>query len=133
MKMQKKTMLIVLAVILALGAAVLVYYLVKVNNYQAKVENMTFTEIDIGDIPDGTYRGASDVDLIAVQVEVSVQDGRMVAIDLLQHKNGSGKAAEETINEMISRQTTDVDAVSGATNSSKVIRKAVENALLGNE
>ncbi len=32
---------------------------------------------------------------------------------------------------MTEQQTTDVDAVSGATNSSIVIKKAVENALTG--
>ena len=39
------------------------------------------------------------------------------------------KAAETVINEIVDEQRIDVDAVSGATNSSIVIKKAVENAL----
>ena len=36
---------------------------------------------------------------------------------------------EKLADDMVKQQSLNVDAVSGATNSSKVIRKAVENAL----
>ena len=41
-----------------------------------------------------------------------------------------GAPGEGVIPRMLEAQTTDVDAVSGATNSSRVIQKAVETALL---
>lgn len=44
-------------------------------------------------------------------------------------KNGKGSAAESILSDMLTKQTTSVDAISGATISSKVIRKAVENSL----
>jgi len=62
-----------------------------------------------------------------------LQDGAIVAINLLRHDNGRGASAEQVINDMVDKQTTDVDAISGATNSSNVIRKAVENALNGQQ
>ncbi|MGD9567753.1 MAG: FMN-binding protein [Sedimentibacter sp.] len=40
-----------------------------------------------------------------------------------------GKAAEIVINSIVKQQNIKVDAVTGATNSSKIIMKAVENAL----
>jgi uncharacterized protein with FMN-binding domain len=49
--------------------------------------------------------------------------------DLLEHKNEHGKLAEIIINRIISEQKIDVDAVTGATNSSKVIEGAIQNAL----
>ena len=45
--------------------------------------------------------------------------------------NGRGKPAEIVADRIIQEQRIDVDAVSGATNSSVVIKKAVENAFKG--
>ena len=53
----------------------------------------------------------------------------MTDIIMLEHKQERGKAAEAVISDMLAEQKIDVDAVSGATNSSTVIKKAVENAL----
>ncbi len=55
----------------------------------------------------------------------------MINIDILEHKNGRGKPAEIVVDRMVEEQKIDVDAVSGATNSSIVIKKSVENALTG--
>lgn len=131
MKKSKKAIIAVVAVVLVAGIISLVVYLEMVKNYRDKVDNIAFSAIDISSVADGSYIGESDVDFISVKVEVLVQDGKLISIDLLKHENGRGTAAEKTIDEMIAKQTTDVDAVTGATNSSKVIRKAVENALLG--
>ena len=63
------------------------------------------------------------------KVEVTVQNGEITDIIILEHRHEHGKAAETVINEIVDEQRIDVDAVSGATNSSIVIKKAVENAL----
>ena len=55
----------------------------------------------------------------------------MANIDILEHKNGRGSPAEVVTDRIIEKQKIDVDAISGATNSSIVIKKAVENALTG--
>lgn len=47
----------------------------------------------------------------------------------MEHRHERGKAAEVVIEKIIKEQKIDVDAISGATNSSTVIKKAVENAL----
>ena len=69
------------------------------------------------------------MDFVYAKVEVTVQNGVITNIDILEHKNERGKAAEIVTDRIIAEQKTDVDAVSGATNSSTVIKKAVENAL----
>ena len=56
-------------------------------------------------------------------------DGVIVSINLLEHGNERGKRAEEIIGDVISEQKIDVDAISGATNSSNVIKKAIEKAI----
>lgn len=45
-------------------------------------------------------------------------------IDILEHKNERGKPGEAVINEIVDEQKLDVDTISGATNSSKVIKKS---------
>ena len=104
-------------------------YLKSVADYKKAVKETTFSDIDIGNIPDGTYIGEYDVNFIYARVEVTVRDGAITNIDILEHKNERGKAAEIVTDRIIAEQKTDVDAVSGATNSSTVIKKAVENAL----
>jgi uncharacterized protein with FMN-binding domain len=47
----------------------------------------------------------------------------------LEHRHERGKTAEVITDSIIDEQKIDVDAISGATNSSTVIKKAVENAL----
>ncbi len=70
-----------------------------------------------------------DVNFIYAKVEVTVQDGKITNIELLDHKNERGKPAEAILDKMIDAQEINVDAISGATNSSTVIKKAAENAL----
>ena len=50
---------------------------------------------------------------------------------MLKHITERGKSAESILSDMLDKQSVKVDAVSGATNSSKVIMKACENVLLG--
>lgn len=80
-------------------------------------------------VADGTYEGTAETPLVKVTVEVTVQDHILREIRLLRHENGQGAPAEAMLPEMLSRNTSEVDSVSGATLSSKAIRAAVRNAL----
>ena len=80
-------------------------------------------------VADGTFEGTAETPLVKVTVEVTVQDHAIREIKLLRHENGQGAPAEAMLPEMLSRNTSEVDSVSGATLSSKAIRAAVRNAL----
>lgn len=87
-------------------------------------------DIDISGIPDGVYQGEYDAaKYIYAKVEVHIDQGRISAIDLVEHRNERGKPAERIIDDIIGRQSLAVDSISGATNSSEVIKQAVENAV----
>jgi uncharacterized protein with FMN-binding domain len=61
---------------------------------------------------------------------VTIRDNSIVHIKIIEHQAWRGKKAEEPIVErIIARQSTRVDAVSGATNSSHVIMNAVQRAI----
>lgn len=104
-------------------------YLVKVWNYQKTVKSLTYSDIAIEDIESGTYIGEYNVDFIYAKVAVTVENKAVTQIEILEHKHERGTPAEKIIDDIIQQQSIDADAISGATNSSKVIKKAVENAL----
>lgn len=118
-----------LAVFLIIGIFFLMNYLQSIKEYRSQVSAISFVNIDIGDVRDGTYTGECDVGILYAQVEVTVQRGEIINISLLQHRNGRGRAAEAVVDRIVAEQMVDVDAVTSATNSSTVIKKAVENAL----
>lgn len=104
-------------------------YLRSIRDYKARVEALTFTDIDLRQVAGGTYEGRCDTGVVNAGVRVTVEDHILTDIELTEHQNGRGTPAEAILEEMLREQATDVDAVSGATCSSKVIRKAVEEAL----
>ena len=129
---RKRITLIVVALFCLIGLIYMAVYLKSIADYKKAVEKTTFTNIDISDIPDGVYIGEYDVNVIYAKVEVTLANGEITNINILEHRNERGKPAEAVINKILEEQKIDVDAVSGATNSSAVIKKAVENALSTN-
>ena len=128
---KKKIVLFIVILLILIGLIPGIVYLKDVADYQQAVKETAFKEIHISDISDGVYIGEYDVNFIYAKVEVMVQNGQIKDINILEHRNERGKAAEKVIEKIIEEQKIDVDAVSGATNSSTVIKKAVENALKG--
>ena len=87
---------------------------------------------DLTQKADGTFRGKYELPPTPVKVtlDVTVLNHQITKIDIIKHIcSPIGKKAEKIINQIIQQQSLNVDAVSGATASSKAIIKAVENAL----
>jgi uncharacterized protein with FMN-binding domain len=87
---------------------------------------------DLRQKPDGTYRGEYALPKTPVKVilEVRMESARITGIELIKHFcSPIGKKAEKITARIIEKQSLQVDAVSGATGSSKAILKAVEAAL----
>lgn len=85
--------------------------------------------MNASNVKDGIYIGEYDAGYIYAKVSVTVQKGKLLDVTILEHKNERGKPAEKITTDMLEQQSTKVDVVTGATNSSLVIEKAVENAL----
>lgn len=126
---KKKIVLFAVMFLLLVGLVWGIVYLKSVADYKQAVKETAFEEINISDIADGVYIGEYDVNFIYAKVEVAVKNGEIININILEHRNERGKAAEAITNKIVNEQRIDVDGVSGATNSSTVIKKAVENAL----
>lgn len=122
----------ILVVSLAAGGYFTINYINKVNEYKKKVADISITDVDLSKIKDGSYLGSYDAILVGAKVRVDVSNHTIKNIQLLVHKNERGKRAEAIIGEIKSSQSLKVDTITGATNSSKVILKAVQNALSTN-
>ena len=95
------------------------------------VRQSEIMDINLGRIPDGDYIGAYFCGGFEYKVKTVVDAHRIVNIDVIQNrKTKYAKRADDVIQRIIERQTPNVDAVSGATTTSKALMKAVENALL---
>ena len=129
MNRRNKAVLIAVSALLVIGLLAGGLYLKSIGDYKAKVNALTFDEIDLSQAADGVYEGQCDTGVVRARVQVTVRDHRLESIELLEHENGKGAPAEVILERMLQHQTTAVDTVSGATCSSKVLRKAVENAL----
>lgn len=128
---RKKIVMILIMLFLLLALIFGIAYIDRVGEYKRAVKETTIEEVNISDIPDGVYIGEYDVNFIYVKVEVDVSGGKIIDVRILEHRQERGKAAEAVANEIVDEQRIDVDTVSGATNSSIVIKKAVEVALKG--
>lgn len=91
--------------------------------------NTKISNVDISRLADGTYTGSYQSFPVEAVVEVTVSNHKITKIGLIKHVNGQGKGAEVLPAKVVESQTLEVDCVSGATYSSKVILKAIENAL----
>lgn len=117
-------------VIVVVSLVIIVNVLTKNLN---DLKEAKFANIDITQVKDGQYLGQYQALPITVKLNVTVDSGKLLKIDLIEHTNGQGKPAEAIINEIIKQQKLDVDVISGATFSSVVIKKAIEKALKSGE
>jgi len=125
----KKALLIGLAIVtVAIITGILVVQKMSAN-LDALV-NQEITDVDLNEVPDGTFRGYYSVFPVIVTLDVTVVDHVITTISIIEHQNGQGTPAEVITLDVILSQTLQVDSIAGATYSSKVILLAVENALL---
>lgn len=118
---------ITLAVIVCL---VLGVWLWAYQTANSTADGIFMQEVDFSKVKDGTYQGFASTELVEAKVEITMLDGVMTGIELLEHKTGLGYEAYQVVGWIQDNQTINVDSVSGATLSSAVIKKATEQALL---
>ena len=125
----KKVVLGAVCVISLTGILIGGKYLITLQTYRKITSELKIGSVDLTKISDGKYTGSCDAVYVGAKVTVTVKDNKIEDIILLSHKNERGKPAEVIKDEVIKAQSLQVDTISGATNSSKVILKSIENAL----
>jgi len=125
----KRYIIISVIGIVVVCSVLAINYIKKISNYKEKVNNIVIEEVNLDNKKDGKYIGEFDADVISAKVEVEIKNKKISNINIIEHKNGRGTPAEVIPKKVVDAQSLKVDVVSGATNSSKVILKAIENAL----
>lgn len=130
--MSSKRIIITLASLAIVAFGVFgVKYLMYIQKYKNIIKNIRIDKVDLSKVSNGTYNGSFDALEVGAQVKVTVDNHKITDIKIIHHKNVRGQKAEVIPERVISAQSLQVDTVSGATNSSKVILKAIDNALKG--
>lgn len=127
MKIWKKVLIglgIFLAIVIILGVALFFRAQQMVKRLSTPVE-----DVDLAQIADGVYHGEFGDFLVDVKLEVTVKDHQITKIEITEQRAGSGYEATETVERIIAAQSPKVDAVTGATGSSRCIMLAVQAAL----
>lgn len=121
----KKIFYVILGIVL-LGTSGCLSLTASMKKNLAKIEN---EDIDMETVEDGIFEGHSELDLVKVDVKVLVKNHKLIKVELLRHECGLGHPADVIVDKMVEQNTWDVDAVSGATVSSEIIKNAVNKAL----
>ena len=126
MKQALKILLVIPAVLALLIITMCAVIVIRMNS---QVKSFDRSEVDVSQVKDGIYEGRSETDMVKVDVRVTVSNGDISDIEIVRHECGKGKIAHVIVEDMIEKDDVEVDAVSGATISSEVIKDAVRNAL----
>lgn len=108
---------------------------------RAEIKKIIINEVDFTNLKDGVYTGefhGTKNRIRDTTIEVTVESGAVTKISVTEGRYAGDKASEEiaegyTLNDLfkkvIDSRTLEVDAVSGATLTTNVYLKSIENAL----
>ncbi len=126
----KKVLIGLVVVVLVLVVAFRVVFS-KLESNLEELNSLAIADVDLNTIEDGTYEGSYGSFPVSAIVEVTVKNHEITDIKLTDHSNGQGQPAEVLPERVVEAQSLEVDVISGATYSSRVILKAIENSLNG--
>lgn len=126
MKIFMKIVLAVVAVFVV-AAACGIFYITRGLDSGAKME---INNVDLTQVSDGTYTGAYNGGRWTNELEVTVKDHRISDVKVVKDVAiPNADSTKQLIDKVVEKQEVDVDAVSGATVTSKAYLKSIENAL----
>ena len=124
----KKRYIFILSIIVVVSIGLYLGVNIIGSNLE-RLKELEISPVDLTKVVDGTYPGSYKVFPVLAEVTVTVKNHQITAVELLKHQNGQGGSAEVILDNIVEAQTLNVDTISGATYSSIVILKAIENAL----
>jgi uncharacterized protein with FMN-binding domain len=120
----------ILALIFVLAYGGYIFFFAPILRERQAIRNLQFEDVDLTQVPDGTYRGDFGEGNFAYAVEVTLSGHRIIEIEVVQNRDSEyAKRAEGVTGHVIEAQSVNVDVVTGATTTSKALLKAIESAL----
>ena len=119
--------LILLIILISTGGGY--WFFKKYQHMVSTFQSLEIKNIDLTKLRDGVYSGEFKEFLVGVKADVTLTQNRITEVRISRQRCGKGYEASDTLNRIMKAQSPAVDAVSGATASSKAIMAAVEKAL----
>lgn len=95
-----------------------------------KIRNIHIENIDLTKVNDGIYQGEAKAGSYTYKLKIKVENHKIINISGVDNRKSPYVTyAEGVFTKIVKQQKVDVDAVSGATTTSKAFMKAAENAL----
>jgi uncharacterized protein with FMN-binding domain len=129
--MSKRGLIIAFAFLVAI---IMMSIFSTIKKYQTEnyVKKLPVSIIDLSTIADGNHTGSFSYSHIGYKVNVSILEHRITAIEILKGPlSDNHKKAEAIIDAVIAAQSLQVDQIKGAAFESKLLLKALDNALTG--
>lgn len=105
----------------------------KAGKEHKEILSLPFEQIDFDNLKDGTYEGYFEGGMYGWRenrIQITVESGMIADIRILEHKeNQSEEFTGDLFGRVIEERSLEVDAVSGATLTSKAYLKGLEDAL----
>ena len=120
-----RTVLIVICVILSL----IMYMQRRTRSHYKQAAKLPFYNVQAQDVPDGTYHGKTYTNFMHVQLDVTVKDGRLTKIEIIENEGAYGKKVAPILDRMIEENSSVVAAVEGEELASIVFVACVDDAL----
>ncbi len=120
-----RTVLIVICVILSF----IMYMQKRTKNYYKEAAKLPFYNVQPCDVADGTYHGKTYTRFLHVQLDVTVQSGKLTRIDIVENEGIGGKKITPLLDEMIAQNNSVVTAIKGDELASIVFIACVDDAL----
>jgi uncharacterized protein with FMN-binding domain len=124
-----KKILIGAGAILVVIIVAITLFSMRYRTMVQRIEEENIESIRLESVEDGVYNGSFAEFLVSIDLNVTIKDHRITEIEVVEQSAGPGYEATETLDRIKAAQSPRVDAVSGATGSSKAIMIAVSNAL----
>jgi uncharacterized protein with FMN-binding domain len=122
--MKKKLLIIIGLIVVAFICGFM-----GISNGLSEGTNVTLHGIDLTDVTDGKYTGSYSFKRWSNTVEITIQDHKITYIGIVNDVFAAfiTNCSDKLFSRVIEKQNTTVDAVSGATVTSKAYLKAIEN------
>ncbi|EPY2280679.1 FMN-binding protein [Clostridium sporogenes] len=92
-------------------------------------QKLDIKNVDLNTVADGEYIGICQKKILFAVVQVKVKDHEITDIEFLEHKDSYMEQAKQIADDVCSKQSLEVDAISAATLISDTVLKATQNAL----
>jgi uncharacterized protein with FMN-binding domain len=126
-----KKLLKIFVALIVLIAVIIAGVMISLTQGLGEGKNIEINGINMSNIEDGTYKGSYEFRRWSNELEVVVIENKITAIKILSDvKYANPAVSDKLFDEVIEAQDTRVDAVSGATVTSKAYLRSIENALI---